>query len=347
MKSGLLFWKLVLASLFLASCAPFFATAQCLGYAQALTTEASSGSCDDPFTPPELSWSFRLDCYDECGTRWTSTPPMSATAYGECAIIPPTECYPYFVQKDYTNGLYGTTNAWDQTIFSGCKDEFLVVTQADCPCAPDCTTQEIDGDGSWTDEEQKADDPVDGVNEDGTPVILSLEDGNFSLSSTEDPVLFDLLATGDPGWFSWTARGSDEAFLVLDRNGDGKVNDGRELFGDHSPQLPSAEPNGFRALAVYDEVMNGGNGDGWIDARDPIFEHLLLWLDGDHDGVTDSGELMTLSQGGVEALSVEYRTVGRRDAHGNVYRYEARVIRSVGEGAPIAWDVIFQRADPE
>lgn len=311
-------------------------SAQCSGYAVAVTSSTKTYSCNViGGVRPQLSWNLRIDCYDECGALYNSLPTASATANGACAMFPNTVCVPDFNQLEHTNGLYGTTNAFALKIFGGCQNDYLVNTEGSCPCAPTCGGEDppsIPGDG----DNQEA--PV-------SPLLISLGDGRYQLSSPADPVLFDLDADGSLERVTWTARGSDEAFLAVDRNGNGGIDDGMELFGDASPQLPSAEPNGFRALAVYDDPMNGGNGDGWIDRRDAVFDLLLLWQDSNHDGVSQEAELRTLSEGGVEALAVTYQTVLRRDEHGNVFRYRGDVIRAVGPGARLAWDVFFQRVD--
>lgn len=78
-----------------------------------------------------------------------------------------------------------------------------------------------------------------------SPIIIDVSGDGFQLTGVEQGVQFDIAGTGKPVQIAWTAPGSRNAFLVLDRNGDGKITSGRELFGNFSPQPSSPAPNGF------------------------------------------------------------------------------------------------------
>jgi hypothetical protein len=103
-----------------------------------------------------------------------------------------------------------------------------------------------------------------------TPVLLDISGKGYDLTSAAGGVSFDMSGTNHPIQTAWTAQGANNVFLVLP-GADGLVHNGRELFGNYTPQPPSKNPNGFAALAVYDDPKNGGNGNGMIDPGDAIY----------------------------------------------------------------------------
>ncbi|HEX2060136.1 MAG TPA: hypothetical protein VHK90_05310, partial [Thermoanaerobaculia bacterium] len=171
----------------------------------------------------------------------------------------------------------------------------------------------------------------DFMNCDPSPIIISLR-GDYHLTSVNDGVSFDIDADGVAERVSWTAPGAELAFLALDRNGNGRIDDGGELFGD------AIADNGWIALEALD-----GNEDRVIDARDGAWNALLLWYDTNHDGRSAAHELVPVATSGVTAIATAHRWLGRRDAFGNTFRYAGEI--TLTNGRREAYDVFFVAAN--
>lgn len=136
------------------------------------------------------------------------------------------------------------------------------------------------------------------------PIILDLNGNGFDLTSYRDGARFDILGNGRVAPTAFVHGG--DAFLAIDRNGDGVINSGKELFGDQN-----GAANGFEELRKLDS-----NGDGVIDRHDKDYDKLLLWRD-NGNGISERGELITLGEAGIAAINLNYRNVNQGAAGGN------------------------------
>lgn len=177
----------------------------------------------------------------------------------------------------------------------------------------------------------------EGVCNEQTPVLVDVAGDGFALTDAAGGVDFALRPGGVRRRFAWTVADTDDAWLALDRNGNGQIDSAQELFGNFTPQPFSPERNGFLALAVFDD-----NADDRIDARDAVFTSLRLWKDVNHDGVSQPEELHTLPSLDVARVHLDYKESKRTDSYGNLFRYRAKV--EDAKGAKVnrwAWDVFL------
>jgi hypothetical protein len=135
---------------------------------------------------------------------------------------------------------------------------------------------------------------------DNTPLVVAFDDQRVELT-TGGRFAF---RPGSPTATDWPTAVTP--WIALDRDGDGRITSGAELFGSDTV-LPSGAhaSNGFEALAALD-----GNHDGRIDAADPTFAALVLWSDRNADQRSTPDELSPLSD---QIVSISL--ANRRDVH--------------------------------
>jgi Ca2+-binding RTX toxin-like protein len=190
--------------------------------------------------------------------------------------------------------------------------------------------EDLDPEEAPEDEDAADESPIEVADEEfevfqtSSPIILDLDGDGVETRALGSGTYFDHAGDGfreETGWV-----GSDDGLLVLDRNGNGEIDDGRELFGNLTP-LASGVPaaDGYEALAELD-----ANEDGAVDARDPAWAQLRVWQDTDGDGVSSADELHGLSEVGVAAVATASAASTFVDPHGNEHRLVGAFTRADG-----------------
>jgi hypothetical protein len=156
------------------------------------------------------------------------------------------------------------------------------------------------------------------------PLVFDLGDEGINLTSAEDGVYFDMRGDGTPVQTAFIK--GNNAFLYLDRNGNGTADDIGELFGDHG-----GHANGFENLRRHDD-----NRDGVIDENDAIYSQLRLWRDLNGDGVNQAGESLTLADAGIKSINLDYDKDRELDEHGNVIGETSSFTRADGSQGLVA-----------
>jgi len=144
------------------------------------------------------------------------------------------------------------------------------------------------------------------------PLILDLDGDGIETTNVETAgAYFDQDSDGFAEWTGWVS--SDDGLLVMDRNGDGRINDAKELFGNETILENGAKAaNGFQALAELDS-----NEDGKIDATDESFSKLKVWKDLDGDGLSFQDELYSLEELGIKSINLSGTPDSTVDPQGN------------------------------
>ena len=162
------------------------------------------------------------------------------------------------------------------------------------------------------------------------PLILDLNgDGLATTNLDQSDVYFDLDSNGFAERTAWID--ANDGLLVLDRDGDGKITNGQELFGDQTLLSNGTRAtSGFEALREFDD-----NKDGKIDASDIVYLKLKVWQDLNRDGVSQAEEMKSLADVGIKAINLNSTVTGAADAMGNIQRRLGSFVKTDGSDGQI------------
>ncbi len=146
-----------------------------------------------------------------------------------------------------------------------------------------------------------------------SPLVLDInKDG--TINTTDKIVNFDLDNNGYAELTSWVS--SEDGILVYDKNNNGVIDNGSELFGNNTTlSTGKLATNGFIALSDYDL-----NKDGKIDSNDAIYSLLNVWQDLNQNGISEAEEMLTLSELNIDTINTTYTTSSTIDQYGNEHK---------------------------
>lgn len=149
------------------------------------------------------------------------------------------------------------------------------------------------------------------------------------LTSAHDGVAFDIRASGHAEQLAWTAIGENTALLAYDKNANGSIDDGSELFGD---QTVAGVQDGFDALRQL-----SGERTPYLTATNPLFPKLLLWVDRNHNGISEPEELLRFGDY-FASIGLGAERIDRKDQYGNAFHLQGHAQRRTAPGPNITWD---------
>jgi hypothetical protein len=171
------------------------------------------------------------------------------------------------------------------------------------------------------------------------PLIVNVSGTGFQATALEDGVRFDLLNSGTPIQAAWTRADSDDAFLAIDENHNGRIDNGGELVGGMT-----GPPNGFAFLNAMDGIgdskrPNDRTPDAVVDSHDAIFARLILWTDRNHNGVSEEDELESLQHAGFAGFYTGYQGVDWQ-VNGSRVLYKGVAFKRNAGGVEVSRDVL-------
>lgn len=243
-------------------------------------------------------------------------------------------------------GVMASAAAWAQQV-SPCRCALSAQSQCEANCPYPCTGNpprcdtSIDSGGGYQCPFSQC-----------SPLVLDLNGDGIHTTTLAEAVSFDLTGDGHPERLAWTNPRTEEAFLWTDLDANGRVDDGRELFGQgtrlHDGRTAA---HGFEALTQYDSPLLGGNGDGLISTGDRVWNRLRLWVDADHDGICAPAESGPVAEYGLVEIALTYTVDETTDQSGNMHRYRGTYRRWLrGHGRPqqktLTMNDVFFSAQP-
>ena len=151
-------------------------------------------------------------------------------------------------------------------------------------------------------------DPNEDIPETYDPIVIDFNKNGVTSTKLDNTVYFDHDNNGFAEATAWIEK--DDGLLALDKNDNGKIDNGNELFGNHTISntiygyTDKKATNGYEALKVYDL-----NGDNVIDEKDEIFNKLKIWKDKNSNGITDEGELSSLADNNIKSIDLNYKEI--------------------------------------
>lgn len=219
-------------------------------------------------------------------------------------------------EKDFTYKWNGDTIKQEDRVFN------VSATVVESKTSKNLKVRDIkQGTGKIIDDDRNPD--PDDPETDASPIVLDLNKNGITSTKLDNTVYFDHDNNGFKEATAWIEK--DDGLLALDKNGNGKIDNGSELFGNHTVSNTAygyTDPkatNGYEALKTYDI-----NNDNVIDEKDEIFSKLKIWKDKNLNGITDEGELSSLAHNNIKSIDLNYNEIAL-DENSNMVKQSSKV----------------------